>query len=190
VEVLRYDEVGMSTKTLMTVDEFAQMQTAETENYELVDGELIPLPSATPRHAKIRDLVSRLTWNYFERNPIGGSFGEIDCRLGEHTVRQPDVSIFLSERLKQMDLDKIPVPFAPDIAVEVLSPSEKAMAVRRKVRDYLRAGSKEVWLLDHANGELLVHTRGGIRVLQGTDVLESPLLPGFSAAVADLVVKV
>ena len=52
-----------------------------------------------------------------------------------------------------------------------------------------RAGSKEVWLLDHANGEVIVHTATGIRMLQGTDVLESGLLPGFSAAVTDLVVN-
>ena len=63
------------------------------------------------------------------------------------------------------------------------------MNVRRKVRDYLRAGSKEVWLLDHANREVLVHTSTGIRVLLETDALESPLLAGFSAIVADLVVN-
>jgi Uma2 family endonuclease len=179
----------MSTKALMTVEQFAQMNTADTENYELVEGELIPLSSGTPRHNKIRDFVVVLLWNYFKGNPIGEAFGEIDCRITDDTVRKPDVSVFLGERLKQIDLDRIPAPFAPDIAVEVLSPSESAVEVRRKVRDYLRAGGKEVWLLDHANDEVLVHTNTGIRVLQGTDVLESPLLPGFSAAVADLVVN-
>ena len=88
-----------------------------------------------------------------------------------------------------MDRYKIPVPFAPDIAVEVLSPSERAIDVRRRVRDYLRAGSKEVWLLDHAIGEELVHTPTRIRMLQGTDILESGLLPGFSVAVAGLVMN-
>jgi Uma2 family endonuclease len=177
----------MSTKTLMTVEEFEQMQTSETEDYELVDGELVLLPSATPRHGKIRDLAGHLLWAYFKGNPIGEAISEIDCRLAEYTVRQPDLAIFLGEHVKQMDIDKIPVPFAPDIAVEVLSPSEKAIDVRRKVLDYLRGGSQEVWLLDHANGEILVHTSNGIRVLQEKDVLESPLLPGFSAAVTDLV---
>jgi len=175
----------MSTKTLMTVDEFAQMQAAETEDYELVDGELIPLPTGTPRHAKIRDLTGHLLWTYFRGKPVGVAIGEIDCKITDDTVRRPDLSVFL----RQIDEDKIPVPFAPDIAVEVLSPSERAMDLRRKVRDYLRGGSREVWLLDHANGEVLVHTSSGIRVLQGTDVLESPLLPGFSATVADLVVN-
>ena len=180
----------MSTKAMMTVKQFAHMDTADTERYELVEGELIPSSSGTPRHTKIRDLVGHLLWNYFSGNPIGDAFGEMDYQLAEDTVRCPDISVILSiERLQEMDLDKIPVPFAPDIAIEVLSPSEHAMNVRRKVRDYLRAGSKEVWLLDHANGEVLVHTNTGIRMLQGTDILESGLLPGFSVAVTELVVN-
>ena len=176
----------MSTKTMMTVEQFAQMDTADTEDYELVEGELIPLSSGTPLHAIIRGRVERLVENYFERNPIGKAIGEIDCRLANDTVRRPDVSIFLGYSVKQIDLNKIPVSFAPEIAVEVLSPSEHAVDLRRKVRDYLRAGSKEVWLLDHENGEVLVHTATGIRMLQGTDILESGLLPGFSVAVAAL----
>ena len=156
-----------------------------------MDGELIPLPSGTIRRAEIRDLVGHLIWSYFRANPIGKSISEVDCRISDDTVRRPDVAIFLgAERLKQIDPGKIPAPFAPDIAAEVLSESEKAMGARRKVRDYLRGGSKEVWLLDHANGEVLVHTGKGIRVLQGADVLESVLLPGFALAVADLVVNV
>ena len=49
----------MSTKTLTTVEQFAQMRTGDTEDYELVDGELIPLSSGTPRHNLIRDLLGQ-----------------------------------------------------------------------------------------------------------------------------------
>jgi Uma2 family endonuclease len=146
------------------------------------------LPSATPIHAIIRDLTGDLVRSYLRQNPIGKAIAEIDCLLTADTVRRPDLSIFLGERSRQMDLDKTPAPFAPDIAVEILSPSESAIDARRKVRDYLRAGSKEVWRFDHSNGEVLVHTSSSIQVLQGTDVLTSPLLPGFSATVAHLVV--
>jgi len=70
--------------------------------------------------------------------------------------------------------------------VEVLSPSEAAIELRHKVRDYLRGGSKEVWLLDWSNREVQVNTTGDIRVIEESGVLESPLLPGFSAKVTDL----
>ena len=176
----------MSTKALMTVEQFAQMETAETEDYELVEGELIPLSSGTPKHNMVRDLLGSLFWSYFRGNPIGKAIAEVDCQLSSDTVRRPDVSVFLNERLEQIDLNRIPAPVAPDIAIEVLSPSERAMDVRRKVRDYLRAGTHEVWLVDHANGEVLVHTNSGIQVLQAADPVSSPLLPGFAVTVSDL----
>ena len=173
----------MSTKTLMTVEEFAQITSPETEDFELVDGELIPLSSGTYLHAVIRGRTEHLILGYLERNPIGGVASEIDCRLSENTVRRPDVSIFLSDLFHQADLQKVPLPFAPDIAVEVLSPSESMTAVNRKVLEYLAAGSREVWLLDYDNGEVFIQTNSGIRLLRGTDAVETPLLPGFSVVV-------
>ena len=176
----------MATKALITAEEFAQLSTAENEDYELVDGELIPLSGPTPRHNIIKDRIVRFIGNYFDKNPIGGAVSETDCRISIDTVRRPDLSIFICDEGERLDLNRIPLPFAPTIAVEVLSPSEHAIDVSRKVRDYLGAGSKEVWLIDHANGELLVRTEAGIRQLHGSDLLDSPLLPGFAVIVSDL----
>ncbi len=176
----------MATKALMTAEEFAQLSTAETEDYELVDGELIPLSSGTPLHNLTRDKIVQRVRNYFDQHPRGGATGETDCRIHSDLVRRPDLSIFLGDRWAQLDLNQIPVPFAPDIAIEVLSPSEHILEVNRKVRDYLGAGSQEVWLLDQANGELHVRTKAGIRLLQAGDVLDTALLPGFAVKVADL----
>jgi Uma2 family endonuclease len=100
------------------------------------------------------------------------------------------VPIFLADRLQEIDLKEIPIPFAPDIAVEVLSPSEAAMDVNRKVREYLAAASKEVWVLDQENGELFVHTKAGIGLIAGADVLESALLPGFATPAHELLAGV
>ena len=176
----------MSTKTLMTVEEFAEMATSETEHYELVQGELIPWSSGSPNHAYVRGAIEHLLRGYFERNPIGKVFSEIDCRLTDDTVRRPDVASFLDERLRLLDRRKIPVPFAPDIAVEVLSPSESAIDVHRKALEYLAAGTREVWQLDFENGEIFVQIGSGIRLLRGGDALETPLLPGFSEPVAKI----
>ena len=135
----------MGTKALMTAEQFGLLNTADTEDFELVEGELIPLSSGTFRHNKIRDLMGYILWTYFKGNPIGDVVAENDCRISNSIVRRPDLSIFLNERLAQMDLDRIPAPFAPNIAIEVLSPSETLVDVRRKVREYLRAGGQEVW---------------------------------------------
>ncbi len=57
----------------MTVEQFAQMTTSETEDYELVEGELVPLPSANPMHAKIRQNVERIVADYLDHTPIADS---------------------------------------------------------------------------------------------------------------------
>jgi Uma2 family endonuclease len=139
----RPDFHHMATKHLITVEEFSQMETADNEWYELVDGELIPLPSPTPLHGIIRDRIARLIGNYFDRNPIGGAIAETDCRVIGETVRRPDLSIFLADRWQQLDLKTVPVPSAPDIAVEVCSPCEHVIDVTRKVREYLASGAQE-----------------------------------------------
>ena len=90
----------------------------------LADGELIPLTSGTPLHARIRGRLEHLILSYFERSAIGEAFSEIDCRIAHGTVRKPDLSSFLNEHWKDLDQAKSPAPFPPDIAVEVLSPSE------------------------------------------------------------------
>jgi len=177
----------MATSALLTVEEFARMSSSATEDFELVEGELVSLPSANPIHADIRDCLVQILRNYFDRNPTGRVLSEVDCRISDNIVRRPDLSIFLAGRLDGVDRKKTPLPFAPDIAVEVLSPSETAFDVNRKVLGYLAGGSKEVWVVDHENGEVFIQTDAGIRLLRGDGaVLDSPLLPGFSASVAKI----
>jgi len=179
----------MATATIITAEEFARMETPETEHYELVDGELILLSSGKPLHSLIRDRATQLLRNYFDGNGLGGTLAETDCRINDTTVRQPDLSVFLGEHWETLDLNQIPIPFAPDIAIEVLSPSEHVSDVTRKVRDYISAGSREVWLLDTENIEIHVRTESGIRLLFESDMLDSPLLPGFSVNVSKLLAK-
>ena len=171
---------------LLTVEQFAEMIETESEKYELADGEPTLVPGAAYRHNSIRDRLMRRFGNYFDVNPIGDSVSETPCRIGENTVRIPDLSVFLSARLDLIDRRKFPVPFPPDIAIEVLSPSEKAMDVRKKAREYLAAGSAEVWILDDTNTEVSVHTNAGVRLLTAAETLASPLLPGFAVTVAEL----
>ena len=172
----------------MTVEQLAALETLDTEDYELLEGELIPLSSGTLRHNELRDLIACALWSYLDQSRVGKAIIEIDCRLSAYTVRRPDVSVFLNQNFGLIDRDRIPVPFAPDIAIEVLSPSERAMDVRRKIRDYLDAGSKEVWVIDHANAEAAVHTVESVRYMRGTEHLSSTVLPGFEVEVSSLFV--
>jgi len=68
----------------------------------------------------------------------------------------------------------------------ILSRLDTAAGINGKSLEYLAAGSQEVWVVDHENDEIFVQTRSSVRLVRGSDVLESPLLPGFSQTVADL----
>lgn len=172
--------------TRISVEEFSQLRLAETEDYELVEGELVPLSSGTPKHAKLRQNLELALALYFSRVKSGLVLAEVDCRLGEGSVRRPDLSVFLGSHATEFDWQRIPIPFAPDIAVEVLSPHELAVDVHRKALEYLAAGAQEVWLLDEANGEIFLQTDAGIRLLRGADLVQTPLLPGFGAVTREL----
>ncbi len=98
----------------MTAEEFAHYATAETKAFELVEGELIPLPSATPIHARIRHNVELSVALYFRQQPsLGVVLAEVDCRIDEGTVRRPAVSIFLLARLQGVTSPKCRCPSPP-----------------------------------------------------------------------------
>jgi Uma2 family endonuclease len=80
----------------------------------------------------------------------------------------------------------VPLPEPPDIAIEIISPSESAITVDEKVESYLAAGVQEVWTLYQSTGHLFIHTLKGVRRLDRDSVIETPLVPGWSLAMSDL----
>lgn len=104
------------------------------------------------------------------------------------TLRAPDVAVVGLARLAQIvDPDAFSsVP--PDVAVEVLSPSDRPGAVRRKVAQYLASGVRSVWVLDPRARTLEQHLESGdVRLSEGdAAVVEDPALPGFRCPLGDL----
>jgi Uma2 family endonuclease len=170
----------------MTVEQFEALPDEVTERHELVEGELIPAPSSTLKNSLIRDklLVRLNTWS--SSQGLATAVSEMDVRTGSGTVRRPDISIFSAEQIGRFAMNVAPVPEPPVIAIEVLSPSEGMIAVGRKVAEYLSAGSKEVWLVDHENREIHVRTADSERLLRDGKTRESGLLPGFHVSVGEL----
>jgi Uma2 family endonuclease len=85
-----------------------------------------------------------------------------------------------------VDLDRVPVVETPDVAIEILSPSETATTINRKVEAYLKWGVHEVWLIDPEIRTLFVHTFAGAQRLSEGASLASDLIPGWQLQVADL----
>jgi Uma2 family endonuclease len=119
-----------------------------------------------------------------DRNPIGKVLGaDILFVLGSATKRAPDVSVMR----RAFDPDK-EIQGAPEIAAEILSPSNTRRAMHRKLSQFFAAGCKLAWIIDPKTRtvEVWESAHGQSRILHESDSLETPLLPGFVLPIAKL----
>jgi Uma2 family endonuclease len=176
-------------KTLMSVEEFDRLEEPDELSYELDQGELVVMTKPRPLHNRIVARLFRALDRYLEKHPVGEVFmPEVLYILGPNTKRAPDVSFLRAERARKID-PSLDIPGAPDIAVEVLSPTDTAGAMRRKIRQYFAAGALYVWVVYPETREVEVwrEPARAQAVLQETDLLEAPnLLPGFTLAIGAL----
>lgn len=157
---------------------------------ELVRGELIMMSPGKPRHGMVGARITTLLAQLVDANGLGtvfnSSVGYITSRSPD-TVREPDVSFLTSERMKEQDLDAF-FEGAPDLAVEVLSPSNTVAEMREKMADYFGAGCRVVWIVDPIRRSITVHRPDADPVILAEDdsLTEEKLLPGFSAVVGEI----
>jgi Uma2 family endonuclease len=171
----------------ITIDEFAEMPLQGI--WELIDGEPIELSPAAGRSGWISATIVALLANHVRQTRLGWAFSaETGFILFDdrQTVRSPDAAVVLRNRLAE--LPESFVPMAPDLAVEVLSPSDRMADALAKVAMYLQAGTPLVWLVNPATRTIVVFrsetdpvTLGESDTLDGGDVL-----PGFSVPVAEI----
>jgi len=173
----------MSAKTLISVDDFDRLEEEEFR-YELDEGELITMTRPRVRHARIEGNLYFALRSYLEQNPIGEVLGaDILFVLGPATKRAPDVSVVL----RAIDPDH-EIQGAPEIAAEILSPSNTKREMKRKLGQFFATGCKLAWIIDPKirSVEVWESAAGPARTLRGSESLATPLLPGFSLPVAKL----
>ena len=178
----------MTTATdTITAEQLLDM--AIDEPCELIAGKLYMMTPAGHWHGRIESKVLRLIGNFVEERDLGdvygGDTGFVIARDPD-TVLAPDVAFVRTERLP--DTTEGYFPGAPDLAVEVVSPGDRAKAVSDKVRAWLEAGCLAVWVVRPDARTITVH-RGGAepRTLGETDTLDGgDVLPGFSCRVAQV----
>ncbi|ETW96798.1 Uma2 family endonuclease [Candidatus Entotheonella palauensis] len=102
---------------------------------------------------------------------------------GVQLMRLPDVSFVAASRVKTENRQSY-YQLAPDLAIEIISPSERAVDIRAKLRDYLRAGVRQVWQVYPETQEVMVYLPDGTmqtyemgQIIPGADVLPSLELP-------------
>ncbi len=175
---------------VMSVEEFDRLTEPDELRYELDEGELISMtrPRYEP-HNRIVMAITRALLEYLARNPVGEVLASDNLFiLGGNTKRAPDLSFIGIDRLRRIAPGR-DIEGAPDLPIEVLSPSDTASAMRRKVKQYFSAGARTVWLVYPESREIEVWRSGSgpAIVLSDDDLLEAPdLLPGFSIRAASL----
>jgi Uma2 family endonuclease len=175
---------------LVTAEEFFRMpQPPDGSQQELVRGVIVTIPPAGGRHGACCAKISRRIGNFVEEKGLGTVASNGTGFISERdpdTVRGPDVSFWSRERLPEVPEGYISI--APDLIVEVVSPSDHYSRVQTKVREYLRRGVRMIWVVDPEDRSVTVyrsHQQGAIleesATLSGEDVL-----PGFTCPVAEL----
>lgn len=151
---------------------------------ELVAGEVVCEPPPSEEHGWVAGNVFGLLWSFVRERRLGRVYAaETGFVLSRDpdTVRAPDVAFVSAERLAPEARRGPYFEGAPDLAVEVLSPGTGPVVMAAKVRDFLAAGARAVWVVDPARRTVTVHRRDHVpRTLSESDTLDAdPAVPGF-----------
>lgn len=168
----------------------------DDEPGEIIDGVFVPkyvpgeMTGSRYKHGLVAAEIARLLGNYVKANRLGQiTAAETAFRLrrSPDLVRCPDAAFIAASRVAR-GLPDGAFDGAPDLAVEVLSPSNAPTQVQRKVVDFLEHGARAVWVADPDTRTIVVHTPRAIpRWHERDDVLDGgDVLPGFRVATAEV----
>jgi Uma2 family endonuclease len=182
----------MATKARLTAQDLWRLGEGDVRR-ELVDGEVIEMAPVGGIHGDVSGRIYRKLAHWVDERGGGkvvvGDVGFVlNLPYDPERVRAPDVAFIATARLADGRLPEGFLQGAPDLAVEVLSPSDNPVDVQQKVRDYLEAGARLVWVLaPQAKSATLYRADGSARLLREQDTLEGEVvLPGLLIPLGDL----
>ena len=167
----------------MTLEEFLEH---DVEGYEYVNGELVPMAPPSREHGEISVNIIRYLDAHVYQNKLGRLYtAETTFQIGERTVK-PDVAFVSTDRLTGDKTKGFSIP--PDLAIEVVSPSDVQSRVAEKALAYLKAGTPLVWVLEPVTKTVTVYrSETDIETLTREDTLTGEdVAPGFFCPVAHL----
>ncbi|HEX8174765.1 MAG TPA: Uma2 family endonuclease [Pyrinomonadaceae bacterium] len=162
----------------------------DSKKCEIIKGELVVSPAGI-EHEEIGVRLSSALFNFVRKHKLGIVCGSSAgyWMKGRTTFLSPDVSFIAKERLQ--GAKRAPKKFfngAPDLAVEVLSPSDTIERLHEKIVEYFDNGAKLIWVLNPEDQTALVyHTPQPDKLLRADDLLDGEdVVPGFSMPVSEL----
>ena len=170
-------------RTTMTLEEFLEQ---DVEGYEYVKGELVPMAPPSREHGEISVNIIHYLYSHVYQQKLGRLYtAETIFQVGERTVK-PDVAFVSTTRLTGDKTKGFSIP--PDLAIEVVSPSDVQSRVAEKALAYLEAGTRLVWVLEPVTKTVTVYrSETDIEILTRDDTLTGDnVIPGFTCPVAHL----
>ncbi|MBI4333733.1 MAG: Uma2 family endonuclease [Chloroflexi bacterium] len=165
-----------------TYEDYKALPESETKRYELLEGELVVVPSPNVPHQSISlELVLSLA-RFVKDNHLGTVYdAPLDVHLGENVV-QPDIMYISTERMGIVGREEI--QGAPDLVIEILSPATGTRDRTLKKTLYARHGVRELWIVDPDKETIEVAklARTGFEttgLFKKGEILTSPVLPGL-----------
>ena len=180
-------------KQFISADMFLEyVQQIDDRIVELVEGVIVDMSRPTWEHGEILSNIHERIAVYVRENRLGRvSVGDPGFLLerrddGKDTVRGLDMAFVSHERASDERLSGW-ATIAPDLAVEVVSPSNEAKDIRKKIRQLLNAGTSLIWVVYPDMRIVDAHTTAGATTFEENDVLTGgDILPGFEVRVADI----
>lgn len=179
------------SEKLMTAEELWAMPEVPGKRFELADGELVEVAGSGAEHGAIALNVGAVLRIFVRQHRLGIVSGDSTSYIlvrDPDVTRIPDVSFVATSRIPEGGIPKAYWPIPPDLAIEIVSPGDSAMELRKKVREYLEAGTRLVWVLWPDERAVTVYPAGEEpREYGPDDELEGgEVLPGFRVRVAEL----
>lgn len=172
-----------------TEEDVLAIHAREGRLFELVDGVLVQKGMGL-LESFLASYLSALLHAFIHPRKLGIIAGEGGMlKLSSGLVRIPDISFISWDRIPGRKVTTQPIPkLAPNLAVEVLSASNTPAEMKRKRREYFKAGVLLIWIIDPEKRTVMVYTSvKNVRTLTEKDTLDGgDVLPGFTLALADL----
>ena len=170
-------------KNTITLEEFLEN---DLEGYEYVKGELVAMPPPSMEHGEISVNIIRYLDRHVYKHQLGRLYtAETTFQLDDRLVK-PDVAFVSTERLPENRRKGSPIP--PDLAIEIVSPTDKQYDVTEKAFAYLKAGTRVVWVVEPIAKTVMVYrSETDFTLLTSEDTLTGEdVVPGFACPVAQL----
>ncbi|HCJ78761.1 MAG TPA: restriction endonuclease [Desulfotomaculum sp.] len=185
-------EIKIAPKEIYTYADYALLP--EGAPYQLIGGKLVMTPSPIPYHQSISmRLELKLASHVLERN-LGMVYdAPLDVYLEETETYQPDIIFIAKERRSIIEPTKI--NGAPDLVVEILSPSTAYYDLKKKFKVYAKHGVKEYWIVDPLEKSVEVYTGkdGNFTLMQRAEkegVISSEVVKGFAVEIKDIFIEI